>query len=838
MPYVLYLNTMTEIKRNGTELANIKGLTSVQVEEQREQYGKNTSLESGHSIWDNILEVVREPMFILLLVACGIYFISREFAEAFTMLAALIFVAGIDIFQSFRSQKAVKALTKITSKKAKVIRNSQTIEIDIENIVKGDIIIIEEGIIIPADARIISSNDFALNEAILTGESVSVEKFSGDAIFQGTLVVRGYAFATVEAIGESTTLSGIGHLVASTGKEKTPLQEKVTAFVKVMVVAGSLAFLFVWFYYWWESKDFLHGLLHGLTMAMSVLPEEIPVALSTFMAIGTYRLLRRGIIARSPQAVETLGSATVICVDKTGTLTKNLMKVQLTYSIMDKKETNYSDDPSYNEVLEYAMWSSEEEPFDPMEISIHRQYGLLTDRDLRDEYKMIHEFPLAGEPPVMTHMFINRDGQHKVGCKGGLEGVLKLCDISESDKTAILEKSKDYAQEGLRVLGVAKGEWEEDTYPEIQEEIDFSFLGIIAFYDPPEAHMEEVVQQFQQAGLKVKMITGDYPETAGAIASQIGLSNEKIILGDDIAGLQSSALHEVVRQSDVFARVSPHQKLKIIEALKSTGEVVAMTGDGVNDAPALKSAHIGIAMGKRGTEVAKGASDLVLSNDNLAQMIDAVYIGRRINKNLTKAIRYIISIHIPIILLVTMPIFMTWLPEMLFTPVHVIFLELIMGPTCSIIYENEPIPRGDLKYPAKKNQKNLLTSPQLLVTIIQGLMITVGCLLAGYYAYTQGSNGDEIRTLVFSSLIFANIFLTLINRSFSKPIWKTITRKNWMIPVIVMLSMVILFFILYLPGLNNIFRVKALPVSSLLIPGLLAFLFTVWLDGLKIWKSG
>ncbi len=828
---------MTEIKRNGKNITDIQGLTTLQVEEQRTKYGENTSFDTSHTIWQNILEVVREPMFILLLVACGIYFISSEYAEAFTMLAALFFVAGIDIFQSFRSQKAVKALTRITSKKAKVIREGQTMEIDIQHIVKEDVIIIEEGRIVPADARIISSNDFALNEAILTGESVSVEKFTGDAIFQGTLVVRGYAFAAVEAIGESTTLSEIGHLVAATGKEKTPLQEKVTAFVKVMVIAGSVAFLFVWFYYWWESKDFLNGLLHGLTMAMSVLPEEIPVALSTFMAIGTYRLLRRGIIARSPQAVETLGSATVLCVDKTGTLTKNLMEVQLTYSIKDQVETNFTSDPSLNEVLEYAMWSSEVEPFDPMEISIHRQYALVADKDLRQGYRMIHEFPLAGEPPVMTHMFVNQGGHHKVGCKGGVEGVLKLCVVNEKEMEDILEKSKSYARLGLRVLGVAKGEWEGKTYPELQEEIAFTFLGIIGFYDPPESHIQEVVQQFQEAGLKVKMITGDYPETAGAIASQIGLRTDRITLGDELADLQPAALDEVIQQSDVFARVSPHQKLKIIDILKSSGEVVAMTGDGVNDAPALKSAHIGIAMGKRGTEVAKGASDLVLSNDNLAQMIDAVYIGRRINKNLTKAIRYIISIHIPIILLVTMPIFVPWLPEMLFTPVHVIFLELIMGPTCSIIYENEPIPLDDLQYPAKKDQKNLLTSPQLLVTIIQGLMITIGCLLAGYYAYTNGSDGEGIRTYVFSTLIFANIFLTLVNRSFRKTIWMTLSRKNWMIPVIIVVSLAILVFILYLPVLNNIFRVDAIPVQSLFLPALLALVFTVWLDGWKWWKS-
>jgi Ca2+-transporting ATPase len=775
-------------------------------------------------------------MFLLLLVACCLYFILKEFAEAFTMLAALLFVAGIDVFQNFRSQKAVKALSRITESKAKVIRNGNESEIPVEELVTQDTIICEEGIVIPADAEIITSSDFSVNEAILTGESVSIEKLQGDSIMQGTLVVSGYCYARVKAVGLKTTLSGIGELVASTGKEQTPLQIKVSKFVRTMVLAGSIAFVFVWAYYWWESASVLHGLLHGLTMAMSILPEEIPVALSTFMALGAYRLLKVGVIARSPKTVETLGSATVICVDKTGTLTQNLMNVSHTYSISSGEEVNFNSKGKATEVLEYAMWASEENPFDPMEKSIHKQYSGLFKVDERKNFSMVKEFPLSGTPPVMTHLFQNQKNEILISCKGALEGVLKLCAVTEEQSAIALKQSKEYAQNGLRVLGVAKGAWNKRELPDSQEDIEFTFLGIITFYDPPAPYIEKVIQGFYDAGVDVKMITGDYLETAVAIARQTGIKSDKVLLGRELSMLDDNELARVVAPTNIFARVSPEIKLRIVNALKQEGEVVAMTGDGVNDAPALKAAHIGISMGKRGTEVAKGAAGLVLSGDDLSIMIDAIFLGRRINENLTKAIRYIISIHIPIILMVMLPIFLGWLPATLFTPIHVIFLELIMGPTCSIIYENEPTPAEDLKQPTRSENNNLLKSSQLLITVLQGLMIALGCVIAGYYGRQMGFDEAKIRSTIFSTLILSNIFLTLINRSFTQTIFQTIKRKNNLIPAIISISVLLLLLILNIPVLNGLFSVSPLNPRELLVPLLIAFVATVWIDFFKYVK--
>jgi len=812
---------------------NYSGLSPDEVEKQRSFHGANIGLEKDNLLRKLILSVMTEPMFILLMAACSVYFVLGELAEAFTMLAAIAFVAGIDIFQNFRSQRAVKALNRITSSKAKVIRSGDIVELPSREIVTQDTIICEEGTIIPADAEVMTSYDFSVNEALLTGESVSIEKQPGDDIAQGTLVVGGYCYAKVKAVGKQTTLSGIGTLVKETEQTKSPLQEKVAYFVKKMVLFGSLAFLFVWGYHTWTSGSILHGLLHGLAMAMSVLPEELPVALSTFMALGAYRLLKIGIIAKSPRSVETLGSATVICMDKTGTLTQNLMKVTHTYDFYKKNEINYESRGEPSEVLEYAMWASEENPFDPMEKSIHEKFELNTGSDQRSFFKMVKEFPLAGKPPVMTHIFENDKGARVFACKGALEGIIRLCELNSKDSEEALAKGREYAKKGLRVLGVAKGNWEETILPEKQEDINFEFLGLITFYDPPDEHIPQVIKRFYQAGVSVVMITGDYPETAETIAKSTGIKTDRILTGNEIQSMNEVQLNKAVSNTHIFARISPEQKLRIIESFKSKGEIVSMTGDGVNDAPALKAAHIGVAMGKRGTEVAKEAAGLILSNDNISKMIDAIFLGRRINENLKKAFRYIISIHIPIILLVTMPIFIGWLPGMLFTPIHVIFLELIMGPTCSIVYENEPLDERNLQSPSDSSNKNLLKFSELWITILQGLIITLGCVTAGYFAKISGGSEEFIRANIFITLLFSNIFLTLINRSFNENIVKTIRIKNYLIPLIIGISILLLMLINYLPFLNSIFLISSLSPGEFVLPLTIALISTLWIELFK-----
>ena len=815
---------------------NPPGLSDEEVLESRTKYGSNHPIAQKSVFWGTLLSVIKEPMFILLLAAGCIYAVLKEYREAITLGSALLFVAGIDIFQNFRSRKAIQALGKITGSTAKVIRGGKTEIIPSQYVVKGDILMCEEGDIIAADATILRSNDFSVNEAIITGESVSVEKNANENLLQGTLVVRGYALAKVSAVGKKTILSGIGALVEKTGKEHTPLQQKIARFVKSMVLAGSAVFLFVWIFYWQTTGDWLIGLLQGLTLIMSVLPEEIPVAFSSFMALGAYRLLRHGIIAKSPKTVETLGAATVICLDKTGTLTQNLMEVALTFDPNTGKTVDFDKRPEHSEILTYAMWASEETPFDPMEKSIHAHYTRLAPVDLRHEFRLVKEYPLSGHPPAMTHVFENQAGERIIGCKGAPEGVMKLCPISEEQKEKIRAQSTLMAAEGYRVLGVAKGYAEGEEFPEKQEDFTFEFTGLIAFSDPPAHGIKQVISEFYDAGVDVKMITGDFPATAKAIAAQTGFRNLNTLTGEDLMEIPPEEWPDLMRETAIFARINPETKLRIINALKDSGHIVSMTGDGVNDAPALKAAHISIAMGKRGTEVAKEAAGLVLAKDDLSKMTEAIFLGRQINENLIKAIRYIISIHIPIILLVLSPILFPSLPDMLFTPIHVIFLELIMGPTCSILYENERIPREELSAPADAKSKNLLKLPQLIISLMQGLIITTACLLP--LIWLPDASETLIRTHVFTSLILSNIFLTLVNRSFRHSLLKTIRRKNRLIPIVIGIAALLLVSFQTIPYFSGLFQLEHLRIKEWAVCLAAAAAGTLWMEPLKVVFKG
>ncbi len=817
---------------------NYFGLTDEQVLESREKNGANTTLEkSGNRSLEIFLDVVKEPLFILLLCAALIYFLAGEVREGIIMISSLSFVAGISLYQENKSKNAIDGLKKLNAPTGKVVRNGVTIEIPTEEIVIGDLVVVEDGNIVPCDCEIIKLNDFTINESILTGESLPVTKDlrqPDNIIYQGTFVMSGSCMAVAVETGAGTRLAKIGASLENIDQTQTPLQLQIKSFVRSMVIAGGIAFLIVWGIKFYTSGDLLHGLLHGLTLAMSILPEEIPVGFSTFMALGAYRLHKKKVIAKSPHTVETLGAATVICTDKTGTLTQNSMTIAAVFDFKPDKVYDYTKESfSYNEVIEYSMWASETEPFDQMEKSIHNVYKQVAEEDKRIRFKMIHEYPLSGKPPIMTHVF--SDGSETIiACKGGVETVLKQCLLSDSSKAGIRSITNDFAIKGFRVLGVGRSKHLSHDFPKTQDEFIFEFIGLIAFYDPPKENISDTLKQFYDAGIDIKMITGDYMETAVAIADQIGLRKGKaVISGEQVLEMDQSALQTVVKEAKIFARMFPEAKLKVIEALKKNGEVVAMTGDGVNDAPALKSAHIGIAMGLRGSEVAKNAASLILVDDDLSHMTDAVALGRRIYENLKKAIQYIISIHIPIILIVTMPLILFWKFTDIFSPVHVIFLELIMGPTCSVVFENEPIEANSMTNKPRKLTSTFFSLKELGLSIIQGLVITLACLGIGYYYMNSGSNEETVRTIIYSTLIFSNVFLTLVNRSFYYSAITTLKYKNNLVLLVILISLAILFLSLYFKPIQEIFNFTTPDFVDLMICLIVAFAGVVWVEGVK-----
>ncbi len=820
------------------------GLSDDEVAASRLKFGSNANAaKEKNTFWRSLRDTATEPMFLLLVCAAAIYFLMAKFSEGTFMLASIILVSAISLYQDSRSRKAIAALNAFTQAKAKAIRNNRVIELPSDEIVVGDYLVVEEGTLVAADGEIVRANDFSVNESILTGESFSVIKDEKDAannkVFQGTLAISGLAVFKVTAVGRLTQFGKIGKSLEDIVEEKTPLQQQIRKFVRNMAIAGIIVFIIIWGINFYQSKKILDSLLKGLTLAMSILPEEIPVAFTSFMALGAWRLMKLGIIVKQTKTVEALGSASVICTDKTGTITENRMELAGIYVSGAKQllVPAVFEIPEAQQLVTIAMWASEPVPFDPMEVALHDAYKKNTKEDIRPNYKLIHEYPLSGKPPMMTHFFEDDKGHRIVACKGAAESVLRCSDLSKEAQDVAMGFAEQMSKKGFRVLVVGEAVFEGNDFKKEQQEYTFKFLGFVAFYDPPKANIAAVLQQFYNAGIDVKIITGDNAVTTAAIAQQAGFKGaDKTLNGEELLKMSDDELKRIVSSTNIFTRMFPEAKLRIINALKELNYVVAMTGDGVNDAPALKAANIGIAMGKRGSEIAKQASSLILTDDDLGKMIDAIAMGRKIYSNLKKAIQYIISIHIPIILTVALPLILGWIYPNIFTPVHVIFLELIMGPTCSLVYENEPLEKNSMSQPPRKMTTTFLQWRELSISIVQGLVIAAGTMGVYQYAVLNGYSEDITRAMVFTTLVIANIFLTLVNRSFYYSVFTALGYKNNLMKVALFVTVALLLCLLYIPFIRNFFRFATLSIVQLGIASLIGFASVIWFELYKLIK--
>ncbi|TRX43125.1 cation-translocating P-type ATPase [Flavobacterium restrictum] len=821
----------------------IKGLSNEEVLLSRKTHGSNSvDLKDENPFAKSVLKFVKDPMILLLVVASTIYFVSGKTVDGLFLASAIVLVSVLSSYQNARSRNALDKLKDFTKPKCKVIRNGKTIEIKTSALVVGDSLLVEEGTSISGDGTIVHSNDFSVNEAILTGESllVSKDKSSSDnQIFQGTTVASGLAIATITAIGNQTKLGKIGKSLEAIAEEKTPLELQIGHFVQQMAIAGAIVFGVVWGINWYHSKSFMDSLLKALTLAMSVLPEEIPIAFTTFMALGAWRMMKKGIVVKQMKTVETLGSATVICIDKTGTITENTMRLAKIFTLESNRILDLENDLSdaENQLITMGMWASEPIPFDPMEVALHEMYAQKTKKDERLLYKMVHEYPLSGQPPMMTHLFENKSGNQIIAAKGGSEAIMAISKLSVNQKKQIQEAIQALATEGYRILAVGEAVFKGKKYPKTQQEFQLEFKGLLAFYDPPKKNIRLVLQHFYRAGIAVKIITGDNAETTSSIAKQIGfIGFDKSISGEELMQLTHLELKKKVKEIHLFTRMFPEAKLKIIEALKANHEIVAMTGDGVNDGPALKAAHIGIAMGKKGTEIAKEAASLIIVNDDLSKMVFAISMGRKIYANLKKAIRFIISIHIPIILTVFIPLALGWKYPSIFSPLHIIFLELIMGPTCSIVYENEPIEKNTMLQKPRLFTTTFFNWKELSTSILQGLMITIGSLGMYQYRVALGYNEAHTRTMVFVVLVTANIVLTLVNRSFYYSVLTTLAYKNKLVALIVGITIVVMGLLLYVAPLSNFFDFEYLNGNQLGMAIAIGSVSVLWYELVKLWK--
>jgi Ca2+-transporting ATPase len=820
-----------------------KGLTDKEVIRSREKFGINRlNFKKENGFIDALKGLVKQPMVILLLVTSIVYFVIGKMGDGIFLAVAIMLVSGISLLQDSRSRNALEKLKDFSQPKCKVIRNGRVVEINSEDLVVGDCLMVEEGTSISADGTIIHSNDFSVNESILTGESLSVYKdISGtdNLIFYGTNVVSGLAIATVTEIGNLTRFGQIGKSLEAIAEEKTPLELQINNFVKKMVIVGGTIFFIIWAINYVHSSYILDSLIKALTLAMSILPEEIPVAFTTFMALGAWRLMRMGVVVKQMKTVETLGSVSVICTDKTGTLTQNKMKLAKLFTLDTNQIKNADESIAQpeKELIRMAMWSSEPIPFDPMEIALHSAYAQTGIPDERPEYRMIHEYPLGGNPPMMTHLFENEKGVRIIGAKGAPETIINISSLDNGEINQVNNAIERLATDGYRVLAVAEAFFQGIDFPATQQELKFIFKGLVAFYDPPKKNIKTVLQELYKAGILVKIVTGDNLLTTIAIAKQIDFKEaDQFISGNDLIKLNEKELGKCVHKTSIFYRMFPEAKLKIINALKAQNEIVAMIGDGVNDGPALKAAHIGIAMGKKGTGIAKQAASLILVDDDLSKMVDAVAMGRRIYTNLKKAVQYIISIHIPIVLTVFIPLALNWTYPNIFSPVHIIFLELIMGPTCSIIYENEPMEKNTMLQKPRSYTTTFFKWRELTTSIIQGLIIAAGTLITYQYAVKHGFDEALTRSMVFASLIVANILLTLVNRSFYYSVFTSLKYKNNLVLLIIGITIIITGLLLYIKPLSTFFEFEPLTGSELLISAGIGFSSVIWYELVKLYK--
>ena len=816
-------------------IEDLKGLSEEEIPALQQQFGKNIfQLEHSRRLYQIIWDILKEPMFILLTVACLLYFILGESSEGSIMLAAMLFVAAISIYQENRSTKALKALRQYTEPKVTVIRNGQHKVIDAIDLLPGDIMILEEGDKIPADATIVQANDLSINESIITGESFPVEKNSLEGkndLFQGAIINSGKCIASVTAIGNQTVLGKLGKAVAVYSAPKTLLQQQIGKFVRRLFYFGLTAFVIIWVVNYFKTDSLVQSLLFALTLAMAAIPEEIPVAFSSFMALGAYHMSKLGIISRQPQTIENLGAVTVICLDKTGTITENKMEVKMIYDfetnrLLDIEKMSFHQNGN---VLRYAMLASETDPFDAMEKAIHEAYQKYTGNGTAS-LKQVYEYPLEGRPPMMTHVY-QYENTRIIAAKGAAERILNVCKIDQATEKVITDHVKYLASKGYRVLGVASATDTDGQLPSEQNAFHWRFEGLISLYDPPKKNIQNVFRQFYDASIKLKLLTGDYPETAINVAEQTGmLGYLKYHTGNEVMNMNEEELRTAVQTVNLFARMFPEAKLKVIDALKANGEIVAMTGDGVNDGPALRSSDIGIAMGKKGTEIAKQAADLILTDDNLEKVSEAIQQGRKIFSNLKKAVRYIISIHIPIILTAALPVLMGWKYPNIFTPIHVIFLEMIMGPTCSIFFEREPVEKNIMLVPPRDRKMGLFREDELLISIVQGVIIAGGILTLYYFFMKADLSIEETRNIVFTTLIASNIFLTFVNRSFTENFTRTIFYKNNLAPWVIIISISFLASIHLVPFVRDIFQVAQISFADLLLCLGVAFASVMWFE--------
>jgi P-type Ca2+ transporter type 2C len=814
------------------------GLTAGEARERLAREGFNELPSSDRRTGRRIAaEVIREPMFALLISAAVVYGLLGELGEALMLLGFATISVSITIIQQGRSEKALEALRDLTSPRALVIRDGERIRIPGRDVVRGDVIVLTEGDRVPADGVLVSGDHVEIDESLLTGESVAVRKRAvaeipgqlappgaenAGQVFAGSLVIRGTGMATIVATGARSAIGAIGASLIGMKREQPRLERQIRRLVMVFGSIGLGVSVLAFLLYWGLRGSWLEALLGAIAVGMSLLPEEFPLVLTVFMVMGAWRLSQSRVLTRRAAAIEALGAATVLCTDKTGTLTRNLMSVACLQTLDDGRPgeswehglppQRITASQSLSVLLSEAMLASDGHRLDPMD----RSLAALSDLTHPDAPvgTLVREYPLQPALLAVTRVwrFSGAEGL-SVAAKGAPEAIAKLCGLSADQLGRVRTQVDQLARRGMRVLAAAHASATDCAMPDTPADFRFRFLGLIGFADPLRESVPGAIRECRSAGIRVVMITGDYPATATAIAHQAGIDEGEACSGDELCSLDDAALARRVRDTSVFARISPEQKLRIVNALKSNGEIVAMTGDGVNDAPALKAAHIGIAMGGRGTDVAREASSIVLLDDDFGSIVHAVRLGRRIYDNMRKAMGYILAIHVPIAGLALLPIVFGW--PLVLTPMLIALLELIIDPACSVVLEAEKEESNIMARPPRHPDGALLGGALIGWSLLQGTLAFA--LVASVYvaAMLLPVPPDEVRTLAFVTLVGSNMALIFVNRTFSSSLRAALGRSNRMLAWGLGITAALLATILAWPTLRNFFELGRLQLVDL-----------------------
>lgn len=839
-------------------LKQISGLSGEEAARILKEEGYNElSSQSRQSFLGMLWRILSEPM-LLLLVGCGVlYLFMGEAKDALILLFSVFFIIGITFYQERKTEKTLEALKKLSSPRALVIREGKQIRIAGREVVKNDIIIIREGDRVPADAVLLSCENLSVDESLLTGESVPVRKVEGSGemkqsrpggddlpfIYSGSLVVSGRGVAKVLSTGIKSEIGKIGKSLDLIKDEDTLLHKETGKIVRYVAIVGMFLCALVVLYFVFVRGSFISGLLAGLTLAMAILPEEFPIVLVVFLTLGAWRISKRKVLTRRNAAIETLGAATVLCTDKTGTLTLN--KMELNYLYADSSFCKLDElgskglSEKFHELLEFGILASQRDPFDPIEKELNRigEMHLKNTIHVHNKWNLVKEYPLTKELLAMSHVWklANKD-DYVVAAKGAPEAIMELCHLDSREKMSILSEIAEMSAKGLRVLGVAKAKFVKKELPDEQDDFKFDFVGLLGFIDPVRSKAAGAVSEAYTAGMRVIVITGDYPGTAQYVAKKIGIVNPEIFLtGEDLDKMDQRELKEKIKTVNIFARIVPEQKLKIVNALKENGEIVAMTGDGVNDAPALKAAHIGIAMGERGTDVAREAADLVLLNDDFSSIVEAVRLGRRIYNNLKRAMGYLLGVHVPIAGMSILPLFFGYPIALL--PAHIVFFEMVIDPACATVFESEKEDEDIMKRPPRRLNEALFNFKLVLINVLQGAGVLLITFMLYFWAINTGKGEIEARSLAFTAMVLGNMLMIIINLSWTKNIVQIITEGNKALFIVLSWSTLCLLAVLYIPFFSKLFYLESLSLYSFISVSFLVVLSLSWFEALKQFKN-